>query len=84
MNGDVVAVIMAGGLGKRIGKNIPKVLLEVDGIPMIIRILLNLQELNYLINIVKVIVVVGKYKDQIKEVIDKYINYIPEKLNLGV
>jgi bifunctional UDP-N-acetylglucosamine pyrophosphorylase/glucosamine-1-phosphate N-acetyltransferase len=78
MNGDVVAVIMAGGLGKRIGKNIPKVLLEVDGIPMIIRILLNLQELNYLINIVKVIVVVGKYKDQIKEVIDKYINYIPE------
>ena len=46
MNGDVVAVIMAGGLGKRIGKNIPKVLLEVDGIPMIIRILLNLQELK--------------------------------------
>jgi bifunctional N-acetylglucosamine-1-phosphate-uridyltransferase/glucosamine-1-phosphate-acetyltransferase GlmU-like protein len=75
---DVVAVIMAGGLGKRIGKNIPKVLLEVDGIPMIVRILLNLQELNYLINVEKVIVVVGKYKDQIKEVIDKYINYIPE------
>ena len=46
MNDDVVAVIMAGGLGKRIGKNIPKVLLEVDGIPMIIRILLNLQELK--------------------------------------
>ena len=75
---DVVAVIMAGGLGKRIGKNIPKVLLEVDGIPMIVRILLNLQELNYLINIEKVIVVVGKYKDQIKCVIDKYVNYIPE------
>jgi UDP-N-acetylglucosamine diphosphorylase/glucosamine-1-phosphate N-acetyltransferase len=75
---DVVAVILAGGLGKRIGKNIPKVLLEVDGIPMIIRILLNLQELNYLINIEKVIIVVGKYKDQIKEVIDKYTNHIPE------
>ena len=78
MNNDVVAVIMAGGLGKRISKDIPKVLLEVNGVPMIIRILLNLQELNYLINIVKVIIVVGKYKDQIKEVIDKYINYIPE------
>ena len=78
MNNDVVAVILAGGLGKRIGKDIPKVLLEVNGVPMIIRILLNLQELNYLINIVKVIIVVGKYKDRIKEVIDKYINYIPE------
>ena len=50
MGKNFVAVIMAGGLGKRIGKNIPKVLLEVDGIPMIIRIVLNLQELNYLIN----------------------------------
>ena len=78
MNNDVVAVILAGGLGKRIDRDIPKVLLEVNGVPMIIRILLNLQELNYLINIVKVIIVVGKYKDQIKEVIDKYINYIPE------
>ena len=78
MNNDVVAVILAGGLGKRIDKDISKVLLEVNGVPMIIRILLNLQELNYLINIVKVIIVVGKYKDQIKEVIDKYINYIPE------
>jgi bifunctional N-acetylglucosamine-1-phosphate-uridyltransferase/glucosamine-1-phosphate-acetyltransferase GlmU-like protein len=78
MDADVVVVIMAGGLGKRIGKDVSKVLLELDGVPLIIRILLNLQELNYLKNIVKVIVVVGKYKDQIKGVIDKYINYIPE------
>ena len=74
MNADVAVVIMVGGLGKGIENNIPNILLEVDGIPMIIRILLNLQELNYLINIVKVIIVVGKYKDQIKEVVDKYIN----------
>ena len=66
MDADVVVVIMAGGLGKRIGKDVSKVLLELDGVPLIIRILLNLQELNYLKNIVKVIVVVGKYKDQIK------------------
>jgi bifunctional N-acetylglucosamine-1-phosphate-uridyltransferase/glucosamine-1-phosphate-acetyltransferase GlmU-like protein len=78
MNADVAVVIMVGGLGKGIENNIPNILLEVDGIPMIIRLFLNLQELNYLINIVKVIIVVGKYKDQIKEVVDKYINYIPE------
>jgi GTP:adenosylcobinamide-phosphate guanylyltransferase len=43
MNADVAVVIMVGGLGKGIENNIPNILLELDGIPMIIRILLNLK-----------------------------------------
>ena len=77
MDKSVVAVIMAGGLGKRIGYNIPKVLLEVDGIPMIVRIIKTLKHFGYIINLEKIIVIVGKYREQIKNVIDNEID-LPE------
>jgi bifunctional UDP-N-acetylglucosamine pyrophosphorylase/glucosamine-1-phosphate N-acetyltransferase len=66
MKKSVVAIIMAGGMGKRMGSSIPKVLHKLDGIPMINRIMLTLKNLSYTVQLEKVIVVVGKYKDQIK------------------
>jgi len=77
MEKSVIAVIMAGGLGKRIESNIPKVLLEVKGLPMIVRIIKSLKRLGYIINLEKIIVVVGKYKEQIKNVIDNLVDLPP-------
>ena len=70
MKKSVVAIIMAGGMGKRMGSSIPKVLHKLDGIPMINRIMLTLKNLSYTVRLEKVIVVVGKYKDQIKNSLD--------------
>ena len=70
MKKSVVAIIMAGGMGKRMGSSIPKVLHKVDGIPMINRIMLTLKNLSFTVQLEKVIVVVGKYKDQIQKSLD--------------
>jgi UDP-N-acetylglucosamine diphosphorylase/glucosamine-1-phosphate N-acetyltransferase len=74
MNKSIVAIIMAGGLGKRMESNTPKVLHKVAGIPMINHILLNLKEISTFVNLEKVIIVVGKYKDQIKDTIEELID----------
>jgi UDP-N-acetylglucosamine diphosphorylase/glucosamine-1-phosphate N-acetyltransferase len=60
---------MAGGLGKRMGSSLPKVLHKINMAPMICHVLYNAIVLNT--NIKKILIVVGKYKDEIKEVIDK-------------
>jgi UDP-N-acetylglucosamine diphosphorylase/glucosamine-1-phosphate N-acetyltransferase len=60
---------MAGGLGKRMGSSLPKVLHKINNAPMICHVLYNAIILNC--NIKKILIVVGKYKDEIKEVIDK-------------
>ena len=39
MTKNVVVVIMAGGLGKRMGSTLPKVLHKIAGIPMLCHIL---------------------------------------------
>ena len=44
---------------------------KVNGLPMIVHILRNVQTLNT--NIEKIIIVVGKYKEQIKTTIEEYI-----------
>lgn len=78
MNKAVVAVIMAGGLGKRMNSNLPKVLHKISGIPMICHLLLKLKVLSNIVNLKNVLIVVGKYKDLIKEELDKYdelVNY---------
>jgi UDP-N-acetylglucosamine diphosphorylase/glucosamine-1-phosphate N-acetyltransferase len=69
---DIVVIIMAGGLGKRMGSSLPKVLHKISGIPMICHILLKLKVLSNFVNINKILIVVGKYKDIIKKEIDKY------------
>jgi bifunctional N-acetylglucosamine-1-phosphate-uridyltransferase/glucosamine-1-phosphate-acetyltransferase GlmU-like protein len=74
---NIVAVIMAGGLGKRMESSLPKVLHKISGIPMICHLLLKLKVLKHIINIKKIIIVVGKYKDIIKSEIEKY-DQIPE------
>jgi bifunctional UDP-N-acetylglucosamine pyrophosphorylase/glucosamine-1-phosphate N-acetyltransferase len=86
----VIAIVMAGGLGKRMGSTVPKVLHKIDGIPMINHLLLKLKSMSENINVEKILIVVGKYKDQIKESIEEYIclpNLIyvtqPEPLGTG-
>ena len=68
---NVISIIMAGGMGKRMGSTLPKVLHHIGGIPMINRIILNIKQLSTLVNLKEIIVVVGKYKDQIKEAIEE-------------
>jgi bifunctional N-acetylglucosamine-1-phosphate-uridyltransferase/glucosamine-1-phosphate-acetyltransferase GlmU-like protein len=61
-------IVLAGGLGKRMSSDIPKVLHKVNNIPMIC---LVIQE-AFKLNATKVLVVVGKYKDIIKETIQSF------------
>ena len=76
MTKNVVVVIMAGGLGKRMGSNIPKVLHKIAGIPMLCHILLKLKVLANIVNIKKILIVVGKFKKQLKPNLQKQkINY---------
>ena len=74
MNKSIVAIIMAGGLGKRMESNTPKVLHKVGKIPIINHILLNLKTISTSINLEKIIIVVGKYKDQIKDTIEELVD----------
>ena len=84
----VVAVIMAGGLGKRMESSLPKVLHKISGIPMICHLLVKLKVLKHIIDIKKIIIVVGKHKDIIKSEIEKYdemidIEYVIQNEPLG-
>jgi len=88
MDKSIVAVIMAGGLGKRMESNIPKVLHKIGGISMINHILLKLKVLQNIVNLEKVIIVVGKYEKQIKKDIEECIDelnvtYINQNEPLG-
>ena len=63
-----VVVILAGGLGKRMKSNIPKVLHKVHGLPMLIHVINRAKELNA----DKILVVVGKYIDLIRTYLTDY------------
>lgn len=76
--------ILAGGLGKRMNSSLPKILHEVNGIPMIVKIINEVIKLNPF----KILIIVGKYKDIIDETITKYINinnieYVIQETALG-
>jgi|UniRef100_A0A6C0IL42 bifunctional N-acetylglucosamine-1-phosphate-uridyltransferase/glucosamine-1-phosphate-acetyltransferase GlmU-like protein len=58
-------IVLAGGLGKRMNSDIPKVLHKVNDIPMICLVIREAFKLNT----ENVLVVVGKYKDIIKKTI---------------
>ena len=64
----LIVVIMAGGLGKRMESDIPKVLHKVANKPMIVRIIQEALKLEPR----KICVVVGKYSLMIAEVIREY------------
>ena len=76
---------MAGGMGKRMNSNIPKVLHKIQNIPMICYLLKTV----LLINPTKIFIVVGKYKDIIEQTINEYIDnnniitYINQQNALG-
>jgi len=84
MSSNKIIVILAGGEGKRMKSSIPKVLHKVHNIPMIVRIV------NLAVNLspVKIILVVGKNKDLINNVLEEYkindqITYSVQKEPLG-
>ena len=73
----MIVLIMAGGLGKRMESDLPKVLHKVNvpnlpniAYPMIIHVIKK----ALTINPEKIFIIVGKYKDIIKKTIDEYIN----------
>ena len=67
----LVAIIMAGGLGKRMNSELPKVLHKIAGVPMICHILTKLTELSSVKP--SVMIVVGKYKQIIEETINDFL-----------
>ena len=70
MNQNLIVTILAGGEGKRMNSNIPKVLHMFNEKPMLVKII----ETVMLINPKKIIIITGKYNDLIQETIAKYIN----------
>jgi len=69
-NSSLSIVILAGGLGKRMKSEIPKVLHLLLDEPMLVHVLKTANKLNPN----KIFIVVGKYKEIIKETIEKYIS----------
>lgn len=68
----MITIILAGGLGTRMKVNFPKVLLKVNGIPMIIRTITNAISLK---SEMIIIVVNESNKDQIEGVVKKYVKH---------
>ena len=64
----LLILIMAGGLGKRMKSKLPKVLHKVMDIPMVVHVLRTAKKLNP----IKIGIVVGQYKDIIKDTILQY------------
>ena len=65
---NLTVTIMAAGEGKRMNSNIPKVLHLFKGIPMLVRIVLEVIKLKTS----KIIIITGKYHELIKECINSY------------
>lgn len=69
MTKDLIVIIMAGGLGKRMNSHLPKVLHNIDGKPMIAHII----QQAFLLNPIKIFIVVGKFRDIIEQSLATYI-----------
>jgi UDP-N-acetylglucosamine diphosphorylase/glucosamine-1-phosphate N-acetyltransferase len=67
---------MAGGLGKRMNSDLPKVLHCIKGKPMLVHVIKQ----SLLLNPCKVLIVVGKYKDIIKNTINLYLDIDTNKI----
>jgi len=65
MDHKLVSIIMAGGLGKRMSQTKAKVLHEIRGFPMIYYVIQN----AILVGSDRIFIVVGKYKNQIKDAV---------------
>ena len=69
-NKNAVILIMAGGLGKRMNSDLPKVLHKIKNKPIIVHIL----ETALHLNIHKIGIIVGNFHSIIKDTISQYIN----------
>lgn len=67
---NLVVTLLAGGLGKRMNSDIPKVLHLFKGKPMLVHIIEN----SLLLNPSKIIIVTGKYDKLIQDTVKKYID----------
>jgi len=81
---DICIVIMAGGLGKRMESDTPKVLHLITNKPMIVRVIENAKRLNP----IKILIVVGQYENIIKQTLSKFIDindvqFISQNVALG-
>ena len=78
-----IIFILAGGDGKRMNSDLPKVLHSVNGLPMIIHVLNSAIQTNPL----KIVVIVGKHYNQIKNTIESHnifnIEYIIQENPMG-
>lgn len=74
------AVVLAGGMGKRMKSALPKVLHKVCGKPMILHILGQLYSLK---DIEKTIVVVGYKRALVKKILPKWVKTAVQKKMLG-
>ena len=61
-------IILAGGLGKRMNSDIPKVLHKVNGIPMICHVIREAFKLNTK----EIMIVVGRYKEIINKTVQLF------------
>lgn len=67
---DLFVIILAGGLGKRMNSETPKVLHTVHGLPMLLHVIRAANELKPK----KILLVVGKYKALIRTTLESYID----------
>lgn len=67
----MIALIMAGGLGKRMNSTTPKVLHKVLTYPMIIHVI----KTALLLNPEKIVIIVGQYRDIIDDTIEHYLSH---------
>ena len=76
---DTAVIIMAAGKGKRMKSNLPKVLHNLAGKPIINYVLDSVNQLEAKIKIL----IVGYKSDQIRELIGDKIEYVEQKEQLG-
>jgi UDP-N-acetylglucosamine diphosphorylase/glucosamine-1-phosphate N-acetyltransferase len=70
MSAKSTVIIMAGGLGKRMYSDLPKVLHKIGDVPMLVRVVREATALDP----ERILIVVGKYKDVIEETLAKYVS----------
>lgn len=73
---DLIVIIMAGGLGKRMNSVLPKVLHSINGEPMLVKIIKEALTLNP----AQILIVVGQYHQIIKTTVEQFIPIITNKI----
>lgn len=85
MGNDIIPIILAGGLGKRMNSDLPKVLHTISGVPMIVHVIKSALQLNP----ERILIVVGKYRSIISKTIETFlgnlhgIHYVDQQEPLG-